>query len=189
MESYDSWTLKDDYKDLGISNSLKQIENKGVSFKNFLPSANSTMNSLGTIISGVPYCGINISKIGALRLFKTSIFTHFKKLGYETNIFFTTYSSWQNLGNFSKGQGVDNVFDGTSSNSPKGIWGINDKSLFDNVLEKIDSKKKSLNIILTISYHPPFEEDVFRKGFSLNLSNSKMIGNQIRANEKNVGKK
>ena len=174
MESYDSWTLKDDYKDLGISNSLKQIENKGVSFKNFLPSANSTMNSLGTIISGVPYCGINISKIGALRLFKTSIFTHFKKLGYETNIFFTTYSSWQNLGNFSKGQGVDNVFDGTSSNSPKGIWGINDKSLFDNVLEKIDSKKKSLNIILTISYHPPFEEDVFRKGFSLNLSNSKI---------------
>ena len=174
MESYDSWTLKDDYKDLGISNSLKQIENKGVSFKNFLPSANSTMNSLGTIISGVPYCGINISKIGALRLFKTSIFTHFKKLGYETNIFFTTYSSWQNLGNFSKGQGVDNVFDGTSSNSPKGIWGINDKSLFDNVLEKIDSKKKSLNIILTISYHPPFEEDVFRKGFSLNLSDSKI---------------
>ena len=174
MESYDSWTLKDDYKDLGISNSLKQIENKGVSFKNFLPSANSTMNSLGTIISGVPYCGINISKIGALRLFKTSIFTHFKKLGYETNIFFTTYSSWQNLGNFSKGQGVDNVFDGTSSNSPKGIWGINDKSLFDNVLEKIDSKKKSLNIILTISYHPPFEEDVFKKGFSLNLSNSKI---------------
>jgi len=174
MESYDSWTLKDDYKDLGISNSLKQIENKGVSFKNFLPSANSTMNSLGTIISGVPYCGINISKIGALRLFKTSIFTHFKKLGYETNIFFTTYSSWQNLGNFAKGQGVDNVFDGTSSNSPKGIWGINDKSLFDNVLEKIDSKKKSLNIILTISYHPPFEEDVFRKGFSLNLSNSKI---------------
>ena len=174
MESYDSWTLKDDYKDLEISNSLKQIENKGVSFKNFLPSANSTMNSLGTIISGVPYCGINISKIGALRLFKTSIFTHFKKLGYETNIFFTTYSSWQNLGNFSKGQGVDNVFDGTSSNSPKGIWGINDKSLFDNVLEKIDSKKKSLNIILTISYHPPFEEDVFKKGFSLNLSNSKI---------------
>ena len=174
MESYDSWTLKDDYKDLGISNSLKQIENKGVSFKNFLPSANSTMNSLGTIISGVPYCGINISKIGALRLFKTSIFTHFKKLGYETNIFFTTYSSWQNLGNFAKGQGVDNVFDGTSSNSPKGIWGINDKSLFDNVLEKIDSKKKSLNIILTISYHPPFEEDVFKKGFSLNLSNSKI---------------
>jgi len=174
MESYDSWTLKDDYKDLGISNSLKQIENKGVSFKNFLPSANSTMNSLGTIISGVPYCGINISKIGALRLFKTSIFTHFKKLGYETNIFFTTYSSWQNLGNFAKAQGVDNVFDGTSSNSPKGIWGINDKSLFDNVLEKIDSKKKSLNIILTISYHPPFEEDVFSKGFSLNLSNSKI---------------
>tara|TARA_B110000263_G_C15308816_1_gene511923 strand:+ start:1862 stop:3856 length:1995 start_codon:yes stop_codon:yes gene_type:complete len=189
MESYDSWILKDDYDALGVSKSLKGIENNGVSFKNFIPSANSTMNSLGAIISGVPYCGINISKIGALRLFDSSIFSQFKKLGYETNIFFTTYSSWQNLGNFAKGQGVDNVYDGTSGSYSKGVWGINDENLFNNVLEKVDSKKKSINIIITISYHSPFEEEIscessnhiiscsykdWNESFSFNLSNSKI---------------
>ncbi len=174
MESYDSWPLKEDYSSLGVSNKLKKIEENGVSFKNFIPSSNTTMNSLAALISGVPYCGINISKIGASRLFESSIFKQFKKLGYETNIFFTTYSSWQNLGNFAKGQGADNVFDGTSSSESKGIWGINDESLFKNVLEKIDSNKKSLNIILTISYHSPYEEDVFDKGFNLDLSNLKI---------------
>ena len=42
------------------------------------------MNSLGAIISGIPYCGVNISKIGASRLFESH---QFKKLGYQTNIF------------------------------------------------------------------------------------------------------
>ena len=170
MESYDSWVLKDNYDILGVNKGLKAIEQKGISFKNFIPSANSTMNSLGAIISGVPYCGVNISKIGESRLFESSIFNQFKKLGYETNIFFTTYSSWQNLANFSKKQGVDNVYDGTSSNAYKGIWGINDVSLFNNVLEKVDSHKKSLNIILTISNHSPYEEDVFKEGFKFNLN-------------------
>ena len=49
MESYDSWPLKEDYKSLGVSKNLKKIEEKGVSFKNFIPSANTTMNSLAAI--------------------------------------------------------------------------------------------------------------------------------------------
>ena len=173
MESYDAWFLKEDYSFLEVSNSLKEIEKKSVSYKNFIPAANSTMNSLAGIISGVPYCGINISKIGALRLFESSIFKQFKKLGYETNIFFTSFSSWQNLGNFAKGQGVDNVFDATSSSSSKGIWGLNDENLFNNVLEKIDSNKKSINIILTISYHTPYEVDVFKEGFNFTFNYKK----------------
>lgn len=165
MESYDSWPLMEKYKDLNISNNLREIRDKGINFSNFLPAANSTMNSLAAIISGIPYCGINMSKIGALNSYPSSIFEQFKKLGYETNIFFTVYSSWQNLGNFATKQGVDNVYDGTSSGAKKGIWGINDEALFENVLNRIDTTKKSLNIILTMSYHTPYEEDVFAQGF------------------------
>ena len=165
MESYDSWPLMEKYKDLNVSSNLIEIKNKGVSFTNFLPAANSTMNSLGAIITGIPYCGVNISNIGAHRSFPSSIFTQFKDLGYETNFFFTVYSSWQNLGNFAKKQGVDNVYDGTSSNAPKGIWGINDENLYKNVLSKVDTTKNSLNIILTMSYHTPYEEDVYAKGY------------------------
>jgi len=166
MESYDSWPLMEKYKDLHISSNLQEIKNKGISFTNFLPAANSTMNSLAAIITGIPYCGVNISNIGAQRSFPSSIFKQFKNLGYETNFFFTVYSSWQNLGNFAKKQGVDNVYDGTSSNAPKGIWGINDENLFKNVLSKVDTTKNSLNIILTMSYHTPYEEDVYAKGYT-----------------------
>ncbi len=171
MESYDSWPLQEKYKDLNISNNLREIRGKGLSFTNFLPAANTTMNSLAAIITGVPYCGVNINNIGALRSFPSSIFTQFKELGYETNFFFTVYSSWQNLGNFSKKQGVDNVYDGTSSNAPKGIWGINDENLFKNVLNKVDTTKNSLNIILTMSYHTPYEEDVYAKGYQYKTLN------------------
>ena len=171
MESYDSWPLMDEFKDLNISNNLRKIRDKGISFDNFLPAANSTMNSLAAIITGVPYSGINISKIGALKTFPSSIFEQFKNRGYETNIFFTVFSSWQNLGNFATKQGIDNVFDGTSSNAKKGIWGINDEALFENVLNRIDTTKKSLNIILTMSYHTPYEEDVYAKGFSYKTIN------------------
>lgn len=166
MESYDSWPLQEKYKDLNISSNLLEIKNKGISFTNFLPAANSTMNSLAAIITGIPYCGVNISNIGSQRSFPSSIFKQFKNLGYETNFFFTVYSSWQNLGNFAKKQGVDNVYDGTSSNAPKGIWGINDEDLFKNVLSKVDTTKNSLNIILTMSYHTPYEEDVYAEGYT-----------------------
>lgn len=165
MESYDSWPLIEKYKDLNISNNLRNIRDNGISFNNFLPAANSTMNSLASIITGIPYCGINISKIGALKTYPSSIFKQFRNLGYETNIFFTVYSSWQNLGNFVKKQGVENIYDGTSSNAKKGIWGINDEALFKNVLKRVDTTKKSLNIILTMSYHTPYEEDIYAKGF------------------------
>jgi phosphoglycerol transferase MdoB-like AlkP superfamily enzyme len=165
MESYDSWPLMDDYKDLNISSSLKNIEDHGIRFNNFLPAANTTMNSLGAIITGIPYCGVNISKIGALRSFPSSIFTQFKKLGYKTNFFCTVYTSWQNIGDFVEKQGVDNIYDGATSNAPKGIWGINDENLFKNVLKNVDSTKNSLNIILTMSYHTPYEEDIYREGF------------------------
>ena len=52
------------------------------------------------------------------------------------------------------------------SSAKKGIWGINDVDLLKNVLDKVDSKEKSLNLILTISNHPPFEENVFEYGFN-----------------------
>jgi phosphoglycerol transferase MdoB-like AlkP superfamily enzyme len=47
----------------------------------------------------------------------------------------------------------------------QGIWGVNDESLFEKVLAKVDDQKNSLNIILTTSFHSPYEIDVFSKGF------------------------
>lgn len=165
MESYDSWPLMNKYKSLNVSNELKHIEKKGVSFKNFLPAASTTMNSFGSIITSIPYAGVNISKIGGLRSFPSSIFNQFKKLGYETNFFYGGYLSWQNINNFVKKQGAENIYGAANSRASKGIWGIDDEALYNMILEKVDESKKSLNIILTMSYHAPYEVDIYKKGF------------------------
>lgn len=165
MESYDSWPLMEKYKGLNITNNLKSFGNKGISFMNFLPASNSTMNSFASIVTNIPYSGVNMSILGASKSYPSSIFEQFKILGYQTNFFYGGYLSWQNIKNFTKNQGAQNIFGAGNMNNTKGIWGVNDESLFENVLAKVDDQKNSLNIILTTSYHSPYEIDVFSKGF------------------------
>ena len=186
MESYDYWSLMDKYLDLKLTPELKNIENEGVSFTNFLPASYSTFNSLGGIVTSIPYTGVNISKIGEVRSFKTSIFTQFKQLGYETNFFSGGFLSWENLQNFIKKQGADNLYGAPDSNEEKVIWGVIDEYLFDLVLKKVDPKKKSLNIILSTSHHSPYEVDVYKKGFIYKTKKELPLKYQEIYNQKNT---
>jgi len=168
MESYDSWPLLDKYSEFGIATNLKNIENAGVSFINFLPASASTMNSFGTIITGIPYTGVNISKIGAINEpYPSSIFNQFINLGYETNFFYGGFLSWQNIGNLVKNQGADNLYSASDAGgkTDSGVWGIEDDKLFQLVLDTIDENTNSLNVILTTSYHPPYSIDIYGMGF------------------------
>ncbi|MFN8273390.1 MAG: hypothetical protein U0X58_00755 [Flavobacteriaceae bacterium] len=70
-----------------------------------------TFDSFGAIVTNVPYCGVNISKIGQVNdPFATSLFSQFNKLNYQTNLFYGGFSSWQNIEEFSKYQGVQRFF-------------------------------------------------------------------------------
>ena len=87
------------YSEFGIATNLKNIGSKGVSFTNFLPASASTMNSFGAIITGIPYTGVNISKIGAInKPYPSSIFNQFKNLGYRNKFllwwFFIVAKYW-----------------------------------------------------------------------------------------------
>ena len=168
MESYDSWPLLDKYKSFNVANNLKEIRRKSMYFTNFLPAANSTMNSFSSIISNVPFTGINIGRIGAINgAYKTAMFSSFKKLGYETTFFNGGFLSWQNVGNFMTNQGVDKIYSAPDANTKTNtsLYGIEDDVLFDMVLKKTDTIHASLNVILTTSYHPPFTIDVESLGF------------------------
>ncbi len=87
MESYDSWPLIEKYKDLNISNNLKSIGNKGISFYEFLPASNSTMNSFASIVTNIPYSGVNMSIIGANKSYPSSISSNLKPWDIKTNFF------------------------------------------------------------------------------------------------------
>ncbi|AWA30159.1 alkaline phosphatase [Flavobacterium magnum] len=168
MESYDSWPLMDKYKPFKFSENLSRIAANGTQFTDFLPAANATFDSFGAIVTDVPHCGVNISQLGTVNEpFETSIFRQFKKLGYETNLFYGGFLSWENIGDFCKYQGVDRIFSGVDAGgkSDSGDWGIEDEKLFNLVLKNTNPAKNSLNVILTSSYHPPYAIDIYGKGF------------------------
>lgn len=174
MESYDSWPLMEKYSAFGIATNLKEIAANGTHFTHFLPSSTTTFNSFAAVVTNLPYCGVNISNIGALNEpFQTSMFTQFKKLGYEVNFFYGGYLSWENIGDFVKYHGADHLYSGVDAGGEpdSGDWGVEDEDLFDLVLRKTDPEKLSLNIILTTSYHPPYIIDLDAKGFPYKSEN------------------
>ena len=158
MESYDSWPLEKKYLPFELSKNLTEISKKGLFFKNFIPSSESTMNSISSIITGIPYSGVSQSQLGAINpTYCSSIFNQIEKLGYSTN-FFINLLSWQNLNNVFENQGVDNMYSAIAKGgkTESGVWGIEDEYLFELVNETIDPSSFSFNIILTTSYHPPY---------------------------------
>lgn len=168
MESYDSWPLMEKYLSFNLSSNLNSLAKKGMNFKNFIPASTSTFNSFGSITANIPYCGVNISKLGAVNEpFKTSMFNQFKKLGYEINFYYGGFLSWQKIGEFATYNGVERSFSGVDveGDLASGNWGVEDEKLFDLVLKHTDTTKYSLNVILTTSYHSPYSVDIYGKGF------------------------
>ncbi|WDE06555.1 sulfatase-like hydrolase/transferase [Thalassomonas viridans] len=168
MESYDAWPLQQQYAPLHLTDQVKALASQGLHFKHFLPASSSTMNSLSSILSGIPFTGVNVSQRGAVGGPSiSSVFTTMEKLGYQTNFFYGGLASWQNIGNYVKNQGVDNLYTAAHAGgkSSAGVWGIDDDQLFDLVLEKISGQKKSFSVVMTTTYHGPFSMDVLSRGY------------------------
>ncbi len=170
MESYDSWPLMTRYKSLKIAESLRILGENGIFFNHFLPAASNTMGSLSAILAGIPYTGVNISRIAAsIPPYITSTPGIFKRLGYKTRLYYGGFLSWQNIGNFSRAQGIDEILaaPNVETGGSDGVWGVEDEQLFEFVQANTIAGEKTFNIILTTSYHPPYNIDVKSKGFPL----------------------
>ncbi|WDE10735.1 LTA synthase family protein [Thalassomonas haliotis] len=168
MESYDAWPLQQQYAPLHLTDQVTALGTKGLHFKRFLPASSSTMNSLSSILSGIPFTGVNVSQRGAVGGPSiSSVFTTMEALGYQTNFFYGGLASWQNIGNYVKNQGVDNIYTAAHAGgkSSAGIWGIDDDQLFELVQDKISGQKKSFSVIMTTTYHGPFSMDVLARGY------------------------
>jgi phosphoglycerol transferase MdoB-like AlkP superfamily enzyme len=129
------------------------------------------MNSIASIITGIPYSGVSQSKIGVINpKYCSSIFNQFEKLGYQTNFFYGGLLSWNNINNLFTNQGVANQYSAVDmgGKNESGIWGIEDEKLFELVTKTVDNENNSFNIILTTSYHPPYSINLKEKGFPYN---------------------
>lgn len=169
MESYDSWPLMDKYSGFKVAENLKRLATNGTFFPDFLPAYNATGYAYETVVTGIPNFGITISPLAQHDTpFVTSIFEQFKRLGYQTNMFYGGYASWEDIGNFTSYQGCDNIYTGADIEDDEmgpGDWGIKDESLFNKVLRTVDPNKYTFNVILTVSNHPPYSVDIYERGF------------------------
>lgn len=168
MESYDSWPLMEKYRGLGVSSNLAKYADEGIHFTHFLPAYNATFYAMGTTTSGIPFSGVDMSATAKVaKPYKTSLFKQMKGLDYSTNLFYGGFPSWHQLGDFVTNLGVDSCYYAADIPNTIGYseWGVEDEALFDLVLDKVNPDSRTMNIILTTSYHTPFEVDVESKGF------------------------
>jgi phosphoglycerol transferase MdoB-like AlkP superfamily enzyme len=172
MESYDAWPLMDPYTSLGLAQELGRIAREGVHVANFLPSSDGTATSLCSLVSGLPDANVVTNyQRSSERPFPSSLALSFKRLGYRTRFFYGGYPSWQRIGEFTRNQGFEELYGGGSmgSQAVHTEWGVEDDALFSFAEDIVAAgpDRPSFNLILTTSYHPPYELDVYGKGFPL----------------------
>ena len=170
MESYDAWPLLKQYASLGLTDNLSRLAKNGISFENFLPASDGTMQSLSAIITGIPYSQVEINyQMTARKPYPSSLAETFKRLGYRTRLFYGGYLSWQRFGDFARDQGFEEVYGAPhmSAGVATHEWGVDDEYLLDFVAKTVDDARPSFTLIMTTSYHPPYNVDVRGKGFPL----------------------
>jgi len=167
MESMDSWSLLEKYSSFNLLPNLKQLGEEGLLVKGFLPSGHGTMPSLAAVISGLPSVGVFTNyQESASRPFPTSIAPQFERLGYETNLFYGGYLSWERLGDFTKAQGFDDIYGGGNMSSwSNNEWGVEDNALFEFIFKTLEDNTPSFNLVMSTSYHPPYDLPVYEHGF------------------------
>lgn len=168
MESFDSWPFLEQYRSLKLTGRLGALADRGLHFKSFLPATGGTMASLCVIIVGFPDPGVRMNfRKSSGKPYPSSIAEQFGRLGYRTRLFYGNRLSCHGVGDFGRNQGFDEVYGQAHVGYWKSgnAWGVDDEHLFDFVVGKVDDDRPSLNVILTTTYHPPYDVDVYGKGY------------------------
>ncbi|MEH6593529.1 MAG: sulfatase-like hydrolase/transferase [Halioglobus sp.] len=183
MESYSGWTLLPQYQSAGFSPGLLSLSEDGLLFSNFLASGKLTIDSLGVILSGLPFSGLNINyEAKSLDGYATSPAKIFQQLGYKTRFFYGGYLGWQRLDSFVQSQGFEEVYSAASIDSSlTSEWGVKDELLFSTAQSAIEDGTPSFNVILTTSCHSPYEMDLKALGFPVKKFPDNVISSQSNA--------
>ena len=188
MESYDAWAMQPEYSGLHLTDRMKQLGVEGIRAQGFISSGISTIESLGVIITGLPFARafVNFQPV-VRRGLPTASAPIFKQLGYKPRFFYGGYLSWQRIGEFCHEQGFEEVYGGDQTVPParQKEWGVDDEHLFQFVLEHTGAEP-TFNLIMSTSYHPPYSVDLDKEGFDSSRLKSDSLGAQLSAEQVRV---
>ncbi|PCK30846.1 LTA synthase family protein [Pseudoalteromonas piscicida] len=159
MESFDSWPLQSKYRGLALTEHFHRLKKQGIYVEQSIPAASSTMNSLSSLVTGIPYSGVNMSRLKS-SADDYSIVHLMEEQGYTSQFFYGGLLSWQTVGEFMDRHGVDHIYSATNAGGKgsAGVWGVDDGQLFELVSQSVPAH--SFNLIMTTSYHGPFNLDL-----------------------------
>ncbi len=171
LESYGSWALEPAWRGLGLADGMRNLGSEGQLTTRFISAGDQTMKSFGAIISGLPYAGIELPDLPSSRSpYPSSLPAAFKRLGYRTRLFYAGYSSWQRIADLMRDQGFDEVVCGGALGLDPTVhneWGLSDEPFLAAVQARLDSSQPTLDVILTVGNHVPFDADVHAAGWSM----------------------
>lgn len=186
MESYDVWALQPEYAGLHLTDRLKALGENGVRAQGFISSGISTVESLGVIITGLPFARAFVNFQPMVRQgLPTAAAPIFKQLGYKPRFFYGGYLSWQRIGEFCREQGFEEIHGGDEMGALHKEWGVDDEHLFRFVLEHTGAEP-TFNLIMTTSYHPPYSVDLEKEGFDSSRVKSDPLGARLSAEQLRV---
>jgi len=168
MESYDAWAMQPEYAGLHLTDGLSALGREGLRAQGFISSGISTIESLGVLITGLPFARVFVNFQPVVREgLPTASARIFKQLGYRPRFFYGGYLSWQRIGQFCREQGFEDVYGGDQmkTHTRGNEWGVDDEDLFRFVLNET-GPESTFNLIMSTSYHPPYSIDVEKKGFN-----------------------
>jgi len=153
-----------------IMGSLKRHFKEDILFKNFISSANGTINNLESLLLGIPrfpgMMPLSQSKY-CTKSFKFAPPFILKNNGYKNTFIYGGDLVWRDVGSFFKYQGFDkingkkNIYKNIKNDDGKSEyfhpWGIYDEYLYQYIFKQLkDSKQKQFIFALTTNNHPPY---------------------------------
>lgn len=169
VESLGSYAFDKKYDEIGLVSGMKSLidNQKGFLVPQFFENAHGTIWSIETQISGLYYTGVRLSfQAAKLKELPTAVASNMKRAGYSTHFYYGGSEGWQNLGNYARSQGFEEVNGigvledfAIKQKYPlpyRNVWGVWDGILLDYVAynnQKIQAP--SFHMILTTSFHGP----------------------------------
>lgn len=170
-ESHSAWPTYDKFSEYAIMPETRALYGKSLFCQRALSSGGGTMASLSSLISGIPYTGLDVRGIRPSRN-DCAPAAILKRLGYTSTFFSAGTTSWMQIGDFAKFNGFDNAVGGDSMGGhySEAEWGVCDAELVDFLL-KTDFPPYSFNMFLSVSNHPPYDIDLKAEGCPRELKN------------------
>ncbi len=169
MESADGWAMRDEFAGMHVADEMRKIASDGISASYFGASGPGSIESIASLLTGHPDVGVSTNfRLNSRQPFATSLAPQMTAIGYEPRFYKGSFLTFQRYGEFAQEQGFTSVTGASliseAMSAPMNEWGVDDDVLFRSVEADVP-EVPTFNFIVSTTYHPPYDLDVFEMGY------------------------